>query len=283
MQKLILLSATVLLVACSVKPASENEDDGLNLTSKFKSTWNVYESMEENDDGTITYHALPWGGLVGSMKDHNLPVDWSRYESVTFEFTEPTKVPTQIMVSDKLKTWGKVGITSLTCFFDGHDVTSVDEVGLQASDTCVITVKNVYLTPATAIWEPEPIWEGECVFGDWAGGFVIPADQFDDAQAGDKLEFIFTTDTSNPEVSYWLFKTVVNATDNTLEGNSDELNQWGCAMVSKGSTDFRIPLTANDVARMKDKGLFVNGYQNIVTRCNLLRKKPLPNDDEVVR
>ena len=54
-------------------------------------------------------------------------------------------------------------------------------------------------------------------------------------------------------------------------------------MVSKGSTDFRIPLTANDVARLKDKGLFVNGYQNIVTRCNLLRKKPLPNDDEVVR
>ena len=81
-----------------------------------------------------TYDALPWGGLVADVKYRNMPVDWSNYESITFEFAEPTKVPTQIMVSDKLKTVGKAGISSLTCYFDGQDLKSVNEVALQASN-----------------------------------------------------------------------------------------------------------------------------------------------------
>ena len=111
MNKLLFLMGIVLLVACSDK----NDDvDKLNLMSKFDNTWNIYESFERNEDGTITYNSQPWGGLVGTVKEQNMPVDWSNYESVTFEFAEPTNVPTQIMVTPSLKTWGKKGITSLT-------------------------------------------------------------------------------------------------------------------------------------------------------------------------
>jgi hypothetical protein len=37
---------------------------------------------------------------------------------------------------------------------------------------------------------------------------------------------------------------------------------------------YRITLTAEDVVNLQKSGLFVNGYYNIVTRCNLLRKMP---------
>ena len=269
MKKLVSIMAVFLLAACGLNLSG---DDDLNITSKFKGTWNIYEEFKKNDDGTITYYALPWGGLVGMFKERNMPVDWSAYESVSFEFAEPTPVPTQIMISDKLKTWGKPGITTLTCSFDGQDVRSVSEVALQASDTAVIKVKRVYLTPGNAVWVSEPIWKGKCALGNWADSIVIKPEMFTTAYEGDKLEFVYTNDMSNPN-TYFLFKTIYQGTDSTLEGNDSELNAWGCALVGKGSTVYRIPLTSRDVSMLREKGLFVNGYYNNVVQCNLLRKE----------
>ncbi len=269
MNKVLIFLASVLLVSCGLTPSN---DDELNITSKFNSTWNIYEGIVRNDDGSITYYALPWGGLVAGVKERNMPADWSRYESIRFEFSEPTTVPTQIMVSDKIKTWGKEGITSLTCFFDGYDLKAIDEVALQAGDTTAITIKNVYLSLGTSTWNATPIWKGNCQQGNWAEGFVIKSDKFSEAYEGDKLEFLFKTDKSNPDVSYWLLKTIIDGTDQTLEGNDNELNKWGCASMGKEATVYRIVLTHNDVANLKKKGLFVNGYYNNVTQCNLLRR-----------
>lgn len=268
MKKLLLLTIVALLAACGSK-GDENGDR--DITEKFKTTWNIYEGIQYNDDGTITYYALPWGGLVGAVKERNMNVDWSKYESIRFDFTEPTKVPTQIMVSDKLKTWGKAGITSLTCYFDGQNVSSIEEVALQASDTTVITVKKVTLTPASTHWTSTPIWQGDCKQGNWENGFVVKPEKFTTAYEGDKLEIVFTTDKSNPDVKYWMMKTIIDGTDQTLEGNDNELNKWGCATMGKQATSYRIVLTSQDVSRLREKGLFVNGYYNNVTRCNLLR------------
>ena len=279
MKNLFILLLIYLLFACSLGDNSENENP-LVLTSRFKTTWNIYERAEQNSDGTITYNSIAWGGLVGSMKVHNLPVDWSAYESLTVEFAEPTRVPTQIMISDMLKTWGKSGITTLTCSFDGQDVRSVGEVAIQTGEVGRVIIKKIYLTPAKYDWLPDSIWGGECLFGDWAGGFTIVAHNFTQAKAGDKLEFIFSTDKSNPDVTYWLFKTIINGTDKTLEGNRTELNRWGCAPVGERSTVYRIVLTEQDVVNLKKKGLFVNGYYNIVTRCNLLRRSLKPEHRE---
>lgn len=265
MKKLYLLTICALLAACN-----QQAEDPYTLTSKFHFTWNLYEEVERGDDGVITYRAQPWGGLAASFKERNLPVDWSGYEAITFEFAEPTPVATQIMVSNKLTTWGKPGIMSLTCNFDGQDVTSIGEVALQSSDTATLYVKRVYLTPGGATWESKPLWTGNCEFGNWANGFVIKGEHFLSAVEGDKLEFIYTTQTEDPNISYWQIKTVYNATDSTLEGNQNELNNWGCATVGKESRVYRIPLTANDVTQLRAHGLFVNGYYNTVTQCNLL-------------
>jgi hypothetical protein len=277
MKTIYILAVCALFASCSL---NLHPDDENNLTSKFNGTWNIHEGIERNINGVITYNALPWGGLVASVKERNMPVDWSGYESITFEFEEPTKVPTQIMVSDKLKTVGKAGITSLTCYFDGQDLTSVDEVALQSSDTSTILVKNVFLTPGRSTWESTPIWEGNCALGNWENGFVVKPEQFISAIEGDKIEILFNTDTSDPNRGYWLLKTVYNETDKTLEGNENELNEWGCAMMGRSSTVYRILLTANDIKNLRKNGLFVNGYYTIVSQVNLLRRGLAPAASE---
>lgn len=267
MKKLLTIMASMVLVACG----SNSDGDSLDLTSRFNGTWNIHEKFEKGDNGEIIYHAIPWGGLVGSMRERNLPVDWTPYESVSVEFAEPTKVGTQLLIKDRLRVFGKPGITKMTCYFDGQDVTQIDEVAIQSSDSSILKVKRVYLTPGSSVWDSTPIWEGHCVFGDWEEGFVIPGDKFLDAVAGDKLEFIYEVDRSDPKVEYWQFKTIYNGTDSTLEGNADQLNAWGCCPVGESGV-LRIRLSENDVKELRKIGMFVNGYYNIVTKVNLLKK-----------
>lgn len=269
MKSLALLLLTVVFF-CSCEQ-NESVEDKTDITSKFCSTWNIHESMEQNDDGSITYQALPWGGLVADVKENNMGVDWSDYESITVEFAEPTTVTTQIMISDELKALAKPGISTLTCYFDGYDVKYVDEIAIQADDTSTLVVKSVRLTPADATWERMNIWKGDCVMGNWENGFVVNANQFADVNEGDKLEIVFTADKENPN-TYWLLKTIYNTTDQTLEGNNNELNDWGCVLMGAKTTTYRIVLTANDVNNLRNYGLFVNGFYCNVTQCNVLRK-----------
>lgn len=267
MKKLLTIMASMVLVACG----SNSDGDSLDLTSRFNGTWNIHEKFEKGDNGEIIYHAIPWGGLVGSMRERNLPVDWTPYESVSVEFAEPTKVGTQLLIKDRLRVFGKPGITKMTCYFDGQDVTQIDEVAIQSSDSSILKVKRVYLTPGSSVWDSTPIWEGHCVFGNWEEGFIIPGDKFLDAVAGDKLEFIYEVDRSDPKVEYWQFKTIYNGTDSTLEGNADQLNAWGCCPVGESGV-LRIRLSEKDVKELRKIGMFVNGYYNIVTKVNLLKK-----------
>jgi len=259
------------IVAMLFVGCANTDIDPNDITYKFDGTWNIHESFERNSDGSITYHATPWGGLVASLRERNLPVDWSGYESISVEFAEPTKLSTQLQFSNKIRTFGRVGITTLRLYFDGQDVSQVDEVAIQAADTCTLKIKRVYLTPGTSVWDSTPIWVGECVFGNWENGFSVDASHFMDAQEGDQLEFVYTNDTSNPQVIYWQFKTIYNGTESTLEGNADQLNDWGCASVGNSGI-FRIHLTAKDVKELRKVGLFCNGYYNIVTQVNLLKR-----------
>lgn len=142
------------------------------------------------------------------------------------------------------------------------------------------------------VTETTTIWEGESVFGSWADGFSIAADKFANAKAGDTIEFIYTADTEGDgttKPTYWQIKTVYPDTEITLEGNANELNSYGCAPVSSGSTSYKITLTETDVTNLKAKGLFANGYFLVVTKVNLIQQigtginaieaaKPVQND-----
>lgn len=271
MSILLLVMITIILPSSCTLPWV-HEDDEYDITSKFKAVWNVHERFETNSDGSITYNSVRFGGLIGLVKEHNLPVDWTKYESVTFEFADTTTVETQIMLGTVMRTYGRPGIKKLTCYFDGLDMRQVDQVVLQTSLPSTLVVKKVTLSPATTSWDSKPIWEGECKFGNWENGFVIKPEFFATAYEGDKIEFIFNADTSNPDITYWLLKTVYNTTPNTLEGNDSELNDYGCASVSSHATAYRILLTANDVENLQHYGLFTNGFSVYVKQVNLLRR-----------
>ena len=268
MNRLFILLTALLIVSCS----GSRHDDANDVTMKFNSTWNIYEKCAFDNEENIVYDAIPWGGLVGNFLDKNMPVDLSGYESITFQFAEPLPVLTQIVVANKFNTVGKQGLTSLTCHLDGQDVKAVNEIVLQPSDSCHIIVENVYLTPGTTKWDSTPIWEGDCHFESWSNGFVIKPENLTAAKVGDKIEFIFKTDHSNPDITYWLFKTIYNGTSDTLEGNDSELNEWGCASVSSNATAYRISLTANDIQNIRKYGIFVNGYYINVSQVNLIHK-----------
>ncbi len=270
MSTLLLAFVTILLPSACTLPWMQ-EDDPLNITSKFKATWNVHEKFEQNSDGSVTYNSVTWGGLVALVKEHNLPVDWSGYESITLEFAEPTEVDTHILVAGIL-CFGRKGITKITCYFDGVDMRQVDQVVLQTSKPTTLTIKRATLTPVSNSWDSTPIWEGECAFRNWEDGFVIQPEMFSTAIEGDKLEFIYKADYSDPTRVYWQIKSIYNATDQTLEGNYNEQNEWGCAQVGRDATSYRIRLTAKDAKELKKRGLFVNGYYVTVTQVNLLRK-----------
>ena len=75
MKKILLMTLVVMIVtACK----QDIQEDKYNITSKFRATYNIYESFENNDDGSITYKASSWGGLVGIIKERNL--EWASVE-----------------------------------------------------------------------------------------------------------------------------------------------------------------------------------------------------------
>ena len=267
MRKLLALLAAVLVISCS-----EGEKGGdRDITSLFKDRWNINEEVIHNNDGTITYNAIQWGGLVADFTNQDELENWSNFEKIVFEFAERTAVRTQVMFNGKIVSYGSPGIALLSAPLVGIDVKDVKQVALQAYENTTIKVKRIMLKEAKDDNFTTPIWDGECIMGNWESGFLVDAEQFKDAQAGNVLEYVYTTDTDNPNVYYWQFRSVYSGTEHTLEGNASELNEWGCASVGKGTTRYRITLTENDVKQLKKLGLYVNGYYTIVTQCYLLQ------------
>lgn len=133
---------------------------------------------------------------------------------------------------------------------------------------CVV-VSKIELESAVATTSTQ-LWSGECAFGNWAEGFSVPAEKFANASAGDVLEFVYTTDTETTE-KWWQFKTIFAGTEDVLTSNKADLNEYGCATVASGSTSYKMVLNAEDIARLKETGLSVNGHFNIVTAVNLIQ------------
>ena len=142
MKKIFTLIAAVL---CAVCVNAEEVD----ITSNFTYTWNENESLVNNEDGSITFNSVSWGGMAAWVAtkdeaDQDVPADWSGYSKVVFEFAEATTVNTQILVGEA-SAWGNPGITSLECSFAGKNMGAINQIALQTSDPTTIVVKRVYL------------------------------------------------------------------------------------------------------------------------------------------
>ena len=146
----------LMLCAFSAK-AQEQEEAVVDITANFTYCWNAAESFTHNDDNSITFNSVSWGGLASWLGG----ADWSGYEKIVFEYAEPTTVNTQILVQladdSNVSAWGNVGITELVCPFEGNDMSAVNQVALQTSDATTITIKRIYLVVKAGGGEPDPI------------------------------------------------------------------------------------------------------------------------------
>lgn len=267
---LLILIAAITMSACFF-PHSSDDDNTYDITEKFGLHWNADETVTKNPDGTITFHAKAWGGLAASMVSVDGPADFTPYESLVVEFSQPTTCITQLIVNERLLLWGKPGITKLDGLLYGSDVSQVQQVAIQFGEDVTVNVKRIYLTKASYEWESTQLWEGNCKLGDWSNEFTIRPEKFDIAVAGDILEIKSIKDNNSPDFGYWQIKTVIDGTDDALIGNQDNVNEWGCASIDKGSCSLLIPLTARDVARLQNHGLRVRGFYKVVTQVNLLQ------------
>ena len=125
----------------------------LDLTSQFNKVWNNSESIENNADGTITYHAAQWGGLVDEI---NNAIDFSTYKSLVVEFAEATPVKTQIYLEfgDGGGKWydfkkeADAGVTKLELDFASNylsNLNKIRQVALQAADAGDLKISKIYL------------------------------------------------------------------------------------------------------------------------------------------
>ena len=113
-------------------------------------TWNSAETIEYNADGTMTFNCVAWGGISKWLGG----ADWSQYNSLVFEFAQPTTVATQAFVqyaaedaagSTNATQWADAGATSVSIDLDERK-NAVNQFALQGSDVSTIIIKAVYLT-----------------------------------------------------------------------------------------------------------------------------------------
>lgn len=262
------------LIVMALMAVGANAQTQEDIMSKFSYNWNNAESFTA-ENGTIVYNSASWGGLAAWLGDDgNVGTDWSAYDKIVFEFAAPTTCNTQILVQSYTEgmgssAWGNEGIQKLECDL-GAKAVALKQVALQTSAAVTLTITKIYLlkeapTVTTAIWE------GECVFGNWENGFNIAPEKFANANEGDIIEYVYTTNT-NSEQNWYQFKSIYADTETTLTSNANELNDYGCASVNDGTTSYKIKLNATDIAQLKVKGLYTNGHYITVTKVNLIQE-----------
>lgn len=126
----------------------------MDLTSKFTELWNNSESKTVNSDGTITYNAAQWGGLVMPLR---AAIDFGKYESLVIKFAEATPVKTQWFIEYGTDTysWGSnskfeiaADITEFELNFARNymsNLNSIYQVALQAAEATTLKISSIYL------------------------------------------------------------------------------------------------------------------------------------------
>ena len=117
----------------------------IDITNRFTYCWNSAESIT-SDDGILVYNAVQWGGLACWLGE----ADWSEYAKLVFEFAEPTSIATQIFIqgtgnAEIAKVWVNAGAEKAECLFEGHDMSKVAQVALQAAANGTVKISKIYL------------------------------------------------------------------------------------------------------------------------------------------
>ena len=114
----------------------------IDMTNRFTYCWNESESVT-SENGVLVYKGVQWGGVACWLGS----ADWSEYAKLVFEFAEPTPIATQIFIqgNEDVKAWVNAGAESAECVLEGHDVSAVSQIALQAADAGIVKISRIYL------------------------------------------------------------------------------------------------------------------------------------------
>lgn len=134
-------------------PAAAN-DNIVDITNHFNYCWNDQEKQTHHADGSITYQAKTWGGLV-----YWIDKDWSSYKQLVVEFAEPAPVDVQPIIQYEDEKWEtfytKKGVTEVVATLNSVKRHKVRQVAIQASADATLYIRRVYLVKAEEE-EPDP-------------------------------------------------------------------------------------------------------------------------------
>ncbi|MBP5508585.1 MAG: chitobiase/beta-hexosaminidase C-terminal domain-containing protein [Prevotella sp.] len=205
-------SSEIVTVTYTVKEVVEPEplpENAVDLIDKFTNTWNPNDSQTHNDDKSITYNGAQWGGLAYWVGGE----DWSQYEKLVFEFSEPTPMAVQGWIKngegdDPAYTWSdwKAGVTKLECPFEGKDVSKIMQVSLQLAEAGTVQISKIYLVKKSE--EPAP--EFKLTFDPESGAEVEVDDIITMSFDGDAFRCSYTTDGSDPRTSMTVMEAMPN-------------------------------------------------------------------------
>lgn len=131
------------LFICCLLPllAQQNVD----VTSSFTGCWNNQEQVTHNADGTITYKATTWGGLVWWIGGD----DWTEYSKIVFELASPAPCAVQPIISYNYNEWERkyhnAGVTDATLDLNPDKRHSVIQVAFQTAEEATITIRRIFL------------------------------------------------------------------------------------------------------------------------------------------
>lgn len=116
----------------------------VDITSHFNYCWNEQEKQTHHADGSITYQAKTWGGLV-----YWVDKDWTDYKQLVVEFVEPAPVDVQPILQYEDEKWDgfytRKGATEAVATLNSAKRHYVRQVALQAAAEATLHIRRIYL------------------------------------------------------------------------------------------------------------------------------------------
>ena len=114
------------------------------------------------------------------------------------------------------------------------------------------------------------LWEGMQNVGtgwDWNSNVVIEATKFANAGFGSKIKVTYTCDEG--AATYYQLK-FTNSSGAALTSYTVGRNEWDCAELAQGSTEYEFYINLADLAELQTGGMRVAGYAAIITKVSLV-------------
>lgn len=134
---------SLLLLTLSLQ--AQNQNDIVDITSRFHGCWGESESVTHNADGSLTYISSKWGGLSLWLGGE----DWSEYSQLVFELDSPSPCVVQPMVQYSDSQWDhhymNAGTQKAFIELDYARRNNIFQVALQTNAPATLVIRRVYL------------------------------------------------------------------------------------------------------------------------------------------